>query len=355
MNLKSILNFANSVAIFKLRTWLSIILILLSTLLFADELELRKMPGWQSDNLDNAWHSWQQSCIAFEKQKLEKWNNLCLDASRIDPGDAFAIRNFFEQNFTITAITNNDGGLSGIITGYYEPLLAGSLQANEEYNIPIYAKPESASIRTLSRQKIAENPAALEPHIIAWTNNPYDLFFLHIQGSGLIKFTDGTYRSLAYAGNNNHEYTSIGKVLINSGAMNKDEISMQTLKIWLQDNPEQAIDIMNQNQRFIYFNLTELTANESGPRGSLNVPLTPKRSIAIDPQQVTLGSPIWLDTTLPSDNQSKPFQQLVFAQDTGAAIKGRIRADVFFGQGQQAEYLAGNMNQAGKMYLLTPK
>ncbi len=273
----------------------------------------------------------------------------------VDAGDIRAIRTFFEQNFKITPILDADGSASGIITGYYEPVLAGSMLADNDYRYPIYGMPASASVRTLSRQEITENPQAFKQHIIAWTNNPYDLFFLHIQGSGLIKFKDGTLKSLLYAGNNDHEYTSIGKVLANRGVMRKGEISMQTLKRWLIDNPDQAVDVMRKNRRFIYFKLSELNLSESGPRGSLNVPLTPMRSIAIDPQQVILGSPIWLDTTLPSKDQPEVFQKLVFAQDTGAAIKGRIRADLFFGRGEQAEFLAGNMNQTGRMYLLTPK
>lgn len=355
MNLNSLLQSDQTTAISKLLISLSFIFYLFLPGVFAEELKLNKMPGWQQDNLSNAWSSWQQSCIAFEKRNLQNWNNLCIKSSTVDPENTRAVRMFFEENFKFTPISNTDGSAVGTITGYYEPVLAGSLSANADYRYPIYSKPDSASVQTLSRKEIAENPQALEPHVIAWTDNPYDLFFLHIQGSGLIRFDDGSQKSLAYAGNNDHDYTSIGKVLLNSGAMRKDEISMQTLKKWLIDHPQQAVDVMHKNQRFIYFKLSESSVNESGPRGSLNVPLTPMRSIAIDPQQITPGSPIWLDTTLPSEDPPEGFQKLVFAQDTGAAIKGRIRADVFFGQGERAEFLAGNMNQSGKMYLLSPK
>lgn len=355
MNLNSLLKYARLAATSKFLASLCIAVCLLSTRLVADEVSLSKMPGWQQDNLNNAWNGWRQSCTAFKKQKLQNWNAVCMKSSAVDAQDSTAVRAFFEENFKLTPILNSDGSTSGTITGYYQPLLAGSLIGNDKYRYPIYSLPASASLQNLTRRKIAENPQAFKQHIICWTDSPYDLFFLHIQGSGLIKFEDGTVKTLSYAGNNGHQYTSIGKVLINSGAMRKDEISMQTLKQWLINHPDQAVDIMHKNQRFIYFKLSELTANETGPRGSLNVPLTPMRSIAIDPQQILPGSPIWLDTTLPSDDQPRNFQKLVFAQDTGAAIKGRIRADVFFGQGDRAEFLAGNMNQSGRMYLLTPK
>ena len=356
MNLNSLLKSVQITVKSRLLILSSILAYLFCTGLIADELKPGNVPGWQQDDLRLAWSSWQQSCVAFEKKNQSDWVSVCNKAKSVDANNELSVRDFFEQNFTFMPITNENGSSSGVITGYYEPVLTGSLTADDQYRYPIYGKPESASVGSLSRKEIAENPQALAADIIAWTNNPYDLFFLHIQGSGLISFDNGTQKSLVYAGNNNHEYTSIGKVLIQSGEMQKEKISMQTLKKWLHDHPEKSVDVMHKNQRFIYFKLTEKDINESGPRGSLNVPLTALRSIAIDPNQVTLGSPIWLDTTLPEGaDQPTAFKRLVFAQDTGAAIKGRIRADVFFGRGEQAEFLAGNMNQTGKMYLLKPK
>lgn len=339
-------------------TWLKtcgIILYILSTIVTADQNGLHKIPGWQQDNLEDVLNGWRNSCTAFRKQNLHDWHRVCLNADNVNPADTEAVRAYFETNFDIQPILNDDGSSSGIITGYFQPVLSGSLIADNRFRYPIYGKPASDSLRTLSRRAIYERPQDLKEHIIAWTDNPIDLFFLHIQGSGLIRFQDGTQKSLAYAGNNDHAYTSIGKVLHDAGAMRKDEISMQTLKQWLAEHPQQALDVMHKNQRFIYFELSELSVTETGPRGSLNVPLTPLRSIAMDPQQIRLGSPVWLDTTLPSEDQPERFQRLVFAQDTGAAIKGRVRADLFFGQGKRAEFLAGNMNQPGRMYLLTPR
>ena len=355
MNLNSLLKSIRSLAISKTFVYSSICTYQLCFGIASAELNPSELPGWQQDDLTHVWSTWQQSCIAFEKQDMVAWHRVCSKSNSINPDDTKAVRDFFEQNFTFTPISNDDGSRSGIITGYYEPVLTGSLHPDEQYQYPIYAKPQSETARTLSRQQIEENPEALSTAIIAWTDNPYDLFFLHIQGSGLIKFKDGTQKSLGYAGNNDHDYTAIGKVLIENGEMQKQNVSMQSLKQWLHEHPHKARDVMNKNQRFIYFNMTDNSLNESGPRGSLNVPLTPLRSIAIDPKQVTLGSPIWLDTTLPQIDQIEVFKRLVFAQDTGAAIKGRIRADVFFGRGKQAEFLSGNMNQSGQMYLLKPK
>lgn len=318
--------------------------------------DLQSLPGWQEDNLVQAWGGWQQSCTALKKKNNKSWTALCEKSSRIDASNPGAIRQFLEQNFTALAINNPDGSSEGVITGYYEPLLRGSSHADDVYRYPVYGKPGDVSLAGLTRAQIEARPGGLEQDIILWTDNPYDLFFLHVQGSGRVKMTTGEQKSLVYAGNNGHEYTSIGKVLIERGEMEKENMSMQTLKQWLIGHPQKAIDVMQQNNRFIFFALTNTPENEAGPRGSLNVPLTPGRSIAIDPAQITPGSPMWLDTTLP-ENSGHPslFQRLVFAQDTGAAIKGRVRADVFFGQGDQAEYLAGHMNQPGRLYLLVPK
>ena len=326
----------------------------ITPLLKAESIAIKNLPGWQADNLVNAWPGWLASCEAFRKKKRPVWIKLCNASKDIESGDAAAIRAFFESAFKATPLLNSNGSTDGIITGYFEPVLAGKLKPDNQYRYPVYSKPEHQSLQTLSRQQIEQSPEKLEQSVIAWTNDPYDLFFLHVQGSGRIQLDDGSQKSLVYAGNNGHDYTSIGKVLINQGLMEKDNISMQTLKQWLLDHPEQATEILQQNKRYIFFNLQPTPENQTGPKGSLNVPLTPQRSIAIDPSKVTMGSPMWLETTLPGEPANTTFRRLVFAQDTGAAIKGNVRADVFFGQGEQAEYLAGHMNQNGRMYLLIP-
>ena len=355
MNLFSLLNKHHVSLLQKSNTLLILLSFLCTPFVFATEIRLSDLPGWQQDNLNDAWNSWQQSCIAFDKKDLSNWQQLCTRSDSINPDNTQAIRDFFESSFKITAITNSSGTSEGTITGYYEPVLSGSLSADDEFRFPIFTKPLSNEMGSLTRKQIEQDPNQLKQSVIAWTNDPHDLFFLHVQGSGRIQLKNGTQQSLVYAGNNGHDYTSIGKVLINQGLMEKEKISMQTLKQWLQSNPQKAAEIMQHNKRYIYFNLVQTPEHESGPRGSLNVPLTPSRSIAIDPSKITLGSPVWLDTTLPVKEDEELFQRLMFAQDTGAAIKGHVRADVFFGQGKEAEFLAGHMNQLGKMYVLVPR
>ncbi len=320
-----------------------------------DELKLSDLPSWKSENLLNGWEAWLNSCVAFRKKQLPTWIKVCDKANQTTPTQE-SIKHYFESHFKLSAITNSNGSSEGIITGYYEPVLLGSLTSSDEYKYPVYQKPSSSNLQSLSRKQIENQPEKFENDILLWTNNLYDLFFLHVQGSGRVQLTNGQQKSLVYAGNNGHQYTSIGKVLIKRGEMDKRKVSLTALKDWLNNNSDQAPEVLQQNERYIFFDLVETPNQESGPRGSLNVPLTPQRSIAIDPKHVTLGSPVFLETTLPSaNNQPQSFSRLMFAQDTGAAIKGQVRADVFFGQGERAEYLAGNMNQKGKMYLLEPR
>jgi len=327
----------------------------LSVACSATQINQSDQPLLASDDMQQAWNAWQNSCITFKKKKQQPWLNLCLKSDQIS-ADSNTISTFFETNFKRVPISNSDGTQRGIITGYYEPVLQGSLQASESFKYPVYRKPTNPTIQSLTRQQIEAQPQKFKNEIILWTDNPYDLFFLHVQGSGRVQLRNGEQKSLVYAGNNNHDYTSIGKVLIQRGEMQAEKVSLQTLKVWLNSNPAKSKDVLQQNKRYIFFNLVDTPEDESGPRGSFNVPLTPYRSIAIDPNYVVMGSPVWLETTLPStDGETRIFNQLMFAQDTGAAIKGEVRADVFFGQGEQAEYLAGNMNQSGKMYLLVPR
>ena len=321
----------------------------------AGETKLSDLPGWGNDDLSDAWDAWTNSCAAFRKKQLPVWIKVCDEADQVTPTEE-NIKNYFESHFKLSAIKNNNSSSDGIITGYYEPVLLGSLEPNDEYKYPVYQKPANPGLQSLSRKQIEQQSEKFIKDILLWTNNPYDLFFLHVQGSGRVQLTNGQQKSLVYAGNNSHNYTSIGKVLIDRGKIEKEKVSLATLKDWLNNHPNQAANVLHQNKRYIFFNLVETPASESGPRGSLNVPLTPQRSIAIDPKHVTLGSPIFLQTTVPNEtDQPKLFNRLMFAQDTGAAIKGQVRADVFFGQGERAEYLAGNMNQKGKMYILSPR
>jgi membrane-bound lytic murein transglycosylase A len=188
--------------------------------------------------------------------------------------------------------------------------------------------------------------------VILWVNSLVDVFFLHVQGSGRVQLTDGSTAAVGYANQNGHPYQSIGKVLIEMGELKKEDVTLFTIKDWLKENPTRLPEIFAKNPSYIFFELRDNQAN--GPLGSLNVALTPKRSIAVDRNVIPLGAPVWLQTILPNETLS-PFNKLMLAQDTGGAIKGHVRADVFWGRGDEAEKMAGLMKQQGKIFVLLPK
>ncbi len=177
-------------------------------------------------------------------------------------------------------------------------------------------------------------------------NSPVDLFFLHVQGSGLVELADGSIVAVGYAEQNGHPYQSVGRVLIEMGELEKEEVTLFTIRDWLKTNPDRLDEVLSKNPSYVFFELRD--AQENGPTGALNVALTPRRSIAVDRNVIPLGAPVWLQTTLPNEAQS-PLNQLMLAQDTGGAIKGHVRADVFWGRGDEAERMAGLMKQCATM------
>ena len=192
---------------------------------------------------------------------------------------------------------------------------------------------------------------ALPGHEIFWVENPVELFFLQIQGSGRIDLADGTRVMIGYAEQNGHPYASIGKKLIDMGELKPEEASMQGIKNWAEKHPVELPVLLGHNPSYVFFR--ELPDNLSAPIGALGVPLTNEYSIAVDPRTISLGMPVFLTTTQP--NSSEPLNRLVFAQDTGGAIKGAVRADFFWGFGELAAFKAGRMKQSGKMWVLFPK
>ncbi|HDH14968.1 MAG TPA: hypothetical protein ENG90_00540, partial [Gammaproteobacteria bacterium] len=187
---------------------------------------------------------------------------------------------------------------------------------------------------------------------LVWIDDPVAVFFLHIQGSGRIQMDDGSIMAVGYADQNGQPYTSIGKILIERGEIPREDISLFTIRQWLKDHPQQAQALLEKNRSYIFFQSRENT--DENPRGSLNIPLTPSRSIAVDPINIPLGSPVWLHTSYPGEPDGS-LQRLTFAQDTGGAIKGYARADMFWGNGEMAEKLAGKMKQEAELYVLVPQ
>lgn len=333
--------------------------------------------GWAEDNQAEAWPALQQSCRRLAKRS-PTWRNLCLDVSLMEAPDDETARAFFETRFVARPLVAKGGNREGLITGYYEPLLQGSRTRTRVYRYAVYRRP--ADLLTIdlgslyeelkgkrlrgrlkgsrrvvpyfSREEIDNGNNPLKGSEIAWVSDPVGLFFLHIQGSGRIRFQDGSEIAVGYSDQNGHPYYAIGRRLIAIGDINEEDISLQSIRDWLRNNPDDAVDLLNRNPSYVFFTVRE--KQKSGPIGTLGVPLTPERSIAVDRRVVRLGLPVWLDTTLPGSDEKIPYRRLVFAQDTGGAIRGTVRADLFWGNGPRAEENAGRMRQPGSLYVLMP-
>ncbi|MBX3675567.1 MAG: MltA domain-containing protein [Rhodocyclaceae bacterium] len=328
--------------------------------------------GWREDNLAEAHGALLASCGALEKQPL--WAGVCGEARAL-PADSAALRSFFESRFRPWRVTNPDESLEGLVTGYYEPLLKGSRARTKRYSHAIYGVPDDLLVVDLaalypdlknyrlrgridgrkvvpywSRAELAQQEEQLAGKALVWVADPIELFFLQVQGSGRVDLTDGSRVRVGYADQNGHPYTSIGRWLVEKGELKLEQASMQGIQAWARANPKRVSEMLNTNPSFVFFR--ELPDNGGGPLGALGVPLTPGRSIAVDPRAVPLGAPVFLATTFP--NSDKPLRRLMLAQDTGGAIKGAVRADFFWGFGAEAGAQAGRMRQRGEMWALLP-
>ena len=333
------------------------------------------LPGWQQDNHTEALLALIKGCARLDKK--DSWSEICRAARALNYPDKNTSRHFFETHFSPHPLYGEKGKREGMITGYYEPLLHGAMQPDERYRYPLYQAPDEMLIVDLaslypelkdkrirgrlvgnkvvpyySRAEIDGDEIPLQGQELLWVDDRDQLFFLQIQGSGRIELPSGQVIGAAYANQNGHAYISIGKKLIEMGELKREDVSLFTIKSWLKSYPQRAQALLNENPSYVFFALKESV--EQGPTGSLNVPLTAERSLAIDPKFVELGNPIWLNTTYPGEN-AKKFQKLLMAQDTGGAIKGQLRADIFWGAGERAENMAGNMKQSGEMYILMPR
>jgi membrane-bound lytic murein transglycosylase A len=334
------------------------------------------LPGWDKDNLREAWSAFLMSCEALARKP--EWKEICASAGAVEGGNEKAVRQFFEVNFQPYQLFNSDGSENGLVTGYYEPLLRGARKRGGPYQIPLHRAPDDLITVDLSTiypelknmrlrgrlvgNKVVPYPSraemgqlnTLSGKELLWVDDPIEAFFLQVQGSGRVQLTDSkeTVR-VAYADQNGHPYKSIGRYLVDKGEMTLDQASAQNIKAWFAANPARQQELLNANPSYVFFREEKLADQNRGTKGSLGVPLTPQRSIAIDTQFVPLGAPIFLSTTRP--NSEVPLQRLVMAQDTGGAIKGAIRADFFWGFGAEAGEKAGKMKQRGAMWILLPK
>lgn len=260
------------------------------------------------------------------------------------------LRQLITKHLTPYRVTVN-GSNNGIFTGYYEPILNGSLTRQGKYQTPLYKKPSSRELATLPRRDIVRGALKDKKLELVYVDDPIAAFFIQVQGSGRVRLQNGQMLHLGYSSGNKQPYTPIGRTLLDQGYLVKgrDPITMQSISQWLKNNPSKAEDIMSTNDSYVFFIIRK---GGHGPIGSQNVPITAGRSMAIDPQFVSLGIPLWLDMC---DKNLGSFQRLMVAQDTGGAIKGGIRGDYFFGLGDKAGEKAGVLNAQGTFFLLLPK
>jgi membrane-bound lytic murein transglycosylase A len=333
----------------------------------------QELPGWQEENPALAWEPFLAGCRALVRQ--DAWREVCAAAENIAEPDRQQARRFFELNFTPFQLTRADGGEEGLITGYYEPLLRGSRKPTARYRHPLYGLPDDLLVVDLTevypelkgmrlrgridgrrivpyydRAQIEQGRGALADREIVWVDDAIELFFLQIQGSGRIALENGEVLRIGYADQNGHPYRSIGRLLIERGELPLERASMQGIKAWARANPGKVAELLNQNASYVFFR--ELPASLPGPVGALGVPITARRSVAVDPGFVPLGAPVYIATTWPLS--SRPLNRLVMAQDTGGAIRGPVRADFFWGFGEEAAREAGRMKQPLRMWVLLP-
>lgn len=332
------------------------------------------LPDWQKMDLRPTLKAFLQSCQALKGKP--GWQTICARSGELAQTDNIGLHAFFEDNFTPYQVFNPDGSSKGLITGYYEPKLFGSRVKTVRFKHPLYTVPDDLLTIDLSqtypqlkdlrlrgrlqgqrivpyfnRTEINEGKGALRGKELFWVDNAIDLFFLQIQGSGRIELADGRLVKIGYADQNGHPYVSIGKKLVEMGDLKIEDASMQSIRHWAEQNPAKLAVLLEQNPSYVFFR--ELPEALSAPLGAMGVPLTEAYSIAVDPHTIPLGAPVFLATTYP--NSAKPLNRLVVAQDTGGAIKGAVRADLFWGFGEQAGIQAGRMKQSIQMWVLFPK
>lgn len=334
------------------------------------------LPGWEQDQTAQVWPAFMHSCRVLKKRN--EWRETCLMAEKVNAADEGEIRTFFETALEPWQVILSDGMDTGMTTGYYEPLLYGSRTKNAEYQTPLYGAPTDLVTVDLAashprlkgmrlrgrldgrrvvpyytRGEIREG-RHLAGREIVWVNDPVDAFFLQVQGSGRVHIAEsGETIRVAYADQNGHPYRSIGRYLVDRGEMKLEEASAQRIKKWLAEHPARFNEVLDANPSYVFFREEKLENPETGPKGAMGVPLTPGRSVAVDPRHIPLGVPLFIDTTEPNSNTL--LQRMVMAQDTGGAIKGMLRLDYFWGSGREAGEQAGKMKQPVRIWILQPK
>lgn len=327
------------------------------------------LPGWREAELEPSLRAFLAGC-----GRLTAARKPCDLGKAVPVGDEAAARRFFESEFVPYAVVSSESGDSGLITGYYEPIIDGSRTPTELHRHPIFGVPDDLVVVDLgavspetrplrlrgrldgrrlvpywSRSEIDARGSTFAAPVIAWSADPVELFFLQIQGSGQVRLESGGMIRVGYADQNGHPYRSLGQHLIERGELVLEQASMQGIKAWAAANPAKLRDALAQNPSYVFFR--ELPATD-GPIGALSVPLHAERSLAVDRRFVPLGAPVYLATTFPLSEER--LERLMAAHDTGGAIRGVVRADFFWGTGAEAGVQAGRMRQQGRLWLLWP-
>jgi len=347
-----------------------------------------QLPGWQDDAMSAALPAFLRSCQKWQEMDPAKplgaggfagtvadWLPLCNTAWGLTPRDDIDMRGFFTRWFVPFLVSGSDGA-DGLFTGYYEPELYGSLQPQHPFTTPLYRLPDDLVSVPLgqfrsdlegqsivgrvqgnqflpyySYQEIDQGALAGRGLELLWVDDPIDAFFLMIQGSGIIYLPDGTTMRVGYAGKNGRPYVAIGRVLADMGQIPLEQVSLASIRAWLEANPDRAKSVMYQNPSFVFFREIE----GEGPIGAQGTVLTPGRSMAVDNRFIPYGAPLFVETIWPSGvDQGLAMRRLFIAQDTGGAIRGAVRGDIYWGSGKVAEQYAGNMKAQGRYYILLP-
>jgi len=310
-------------------------------------LSFTDIPGWVEDDHSPALAAFRRGCGGIRSTDQIpgfEWNMVCALA-RSGPGPAKA---FFEQNFTPVRI---DNGTRALFTGYFEPELYGSRVATQKYTFPLYRPPPEVDVAELWHTRAEIEGGLLEGRglELVWLENRVDTFFVHVQGSARIRLEDGSIMRVGFAGRNGHTYRSVGRELVRRGVLSGDQVSIEGIRTWAESNPAAAITALQYNTSFIFFQELEIP-EALGPIGALQVPLTPMRSIAVDDTYTPLGAPVWVKM----NGGTASLNQLMVAQDTGSAVNGAQRADIYYGSGDAAGDKAGRIRYSGEMITLIP-
>jgi membrane-bound lytic murein transglycosylase A len=341
-----------------------------------------QIPGWEDDALSDAWTAFLAGCAALTAMPANEpvWREPCAATAQIQGRDSASVRAFFERYFSVYQALAPDGATTGLVTGYYEPLLEGSRIRSAQHRYPLFAPPDDLLTIDLSelypelkdkrlrgrvegkrvvpywpRADIESGRAPLSGKELVFVDDPVEAFFLQIQGSGRIRLAEGGIMRVGYADQNGQPFRSVARILIERGALAPGEATMQGIEAWARAHPDELPALLDENPSYVFFRevVPDPAAMIDGPIGTLGVPLAAQRTIAVDPRFIPLGAPVFLATTWPLSDE--PLRRLVLAQDTGGAIRGALRADFFWGFGDEAAWQAGRMKQEGRMWLLWPK